>query len=209
MKLLYGTGNQAKIKAMQRRLSGLPVEIISVKELGSLLPPVEEDGATPLQNAVKKAGAYYRKFGIPVFSCDSGLYFDHLPEELQPGVHVRRVHGRNLSDDEMIRYYSGLAESYGSLTARYRNAVCMILDEQHQYQAMEESMASEPFLLISKPHPIRNPGFPLDSISVDMKTGRYFYDLPEHSLDQVAVEDGFVDFFRKYLCLKDYGTPNA
>lgn len=209
MRLLYGTGNEAKIKAMQRRLVGLPVEIISVKELGETLPAVEEDGNTPLENAAKKALVYYRTFGLPVFSCDSGLYFDHLPDVLQPGVHVRRVHGRYLSDDEMISYYSGLAASYGDLRARYRNAICLILDQGHRYQAMEESMASEPFLLTSKPHPVRNPGFPLDSISVDIKTGRYYYDLPEDSLDQVAVEEGFLDFFKKHLCMEGEGTMHG
>ena len=32
---------------------------------------------------------------MPVFSCDSGLYFD---EALQPGTCVRRVNGRELTE---------------------------------------------------------------------------------------------------------------
>ena len=31
-----------------------------------------------------------------------------------------------------------------------------------------------------------------------MKTGKYFYDLEEGKIDQVAVEDGFLDFFKNY-----------
>mgnify|MGYP002225500190 CR=1 FL=1 len=68
--------------------------------------------------------AYYEAFQIPVFSCDSGLYFDNVPDEVQPGVHVRNVNGKCLSDDEMIDYYSGLVKAYGNLVARYRNAIC-------------------------------------------------------------------------------------
>ena len=65
-----------------------------------------ETGNTPLENARQKAIAYYQVFKMPVFSCDSGLYFDEVPDEIQPGVHVRNVNGRCLSDDEMIAYYT-------------------------------------------------------------------------------------------------------
>ena len=36
-------------------------------------------------------------------------------------------------------------------------------------------------------------------LSIDMKTGKYFYDLPEQKLEQVAVEDGFLQFFERVL----------
>lgn len=199
MKILYGTGNPAKIAAMQRRLEGLGIELIGLKDLDKPIPEIEENGTTPLENAEKKAKGYFEAFGMPVFSCDSGLYIDSLPDELQPGVHVRTVNGKYLSDEEMLAYYAGLAEKYGNLTARYRNAICLILDEGHVYGAMEESMASEPFIITSKPHEKRKKGFPLDSISLDIKTGKYYYDLAAEELDQVAVEDGFLEFFRKYV----------
>ncbi len=91
MKFLYGTGNQAKLSAMKRRLSSLDIEIIGLKDLETEIPEVPENGATPLENARQKAYAYYDAFHIPVFSCDSGLYFENVPEEIQPGVHVRTV----------------------------------------------------------------------------------------------------------------------
>ena len=138
-------------------------------------------------------------FGIPVFSCDSGLYIDNIPEDEQPGVHVRTVNGRYLTDDEMLAHYSGLAKKYGDLTARYRNAICFIKDADHSYEGMEESMASEPFIITSVPHEKRKKGFPLDSLSIDIMTGKYYYDLAPSELDTVAVEDGFLEFFKKYL----------
>lgn len=198
MKLLYATGNPAKIMAMKNRIKELGIEVIGLKDLEGQIPKVEEDGRTPLENAVKKALAYYKVFRIPLFSCDSGLYFEGLPEDMQPGVHVRTINGKYLTDGEMLEYYSGLAKKYGDLTARYRNAICLVLDQDHVYQAMEESMASEPFIITSKPHAKRKEGFPLDSISIDRKTGKYYYDLEKDELDQVAVEDGFLDFFKKY-----------
>ena len=202
MRLLYGTGNPAKLAAMKNRLAGLNIELIGLKDLNRVIPEVDEDGRTPVENAQKKARAYYAEFHMPVFSCDSGLYLEGLPEELQPGVHVRTINGKYLTDDEMLAYYSNLAKQYGDLKARYRNAICLILDEEHIYQAMEESMASEEFLITEKPHPMRKKGFPLDSLSIDLKTGKYYYDLEENELDQVAVEDGFLEFFQKYIIRK-------
>ena len=205
MKLLYGTGNLAKLSAMRNRLEQLDIELIGLNDLraeGRTVPEVKEDGNTPLENARLKAMAYYEAFQIPVFSCDSGLYFDNVPDEVQPGVHVRNVNGKCLSDDEMIDYYSGLVKAYGNLVARYRNAICFVMDDTHIYEAMEPSMESEKFILTDKPHStIRKEGFPLDSISLDIKTNKYYYDLPEDKLEQVAVEDGFLEFFKNILNL--------
>jgi len=205
MKILYGTRNPAKLSAMKKRLEILnqkfdKIEIISLKDLNTEIPQVPEYGSTPLENARQKAAAYYKAFHMPVFSCDSGLYFENVPNEVQPGIHVRTVNGKYLTDREMIAYYIGLAQKYGDLTAYYKNAICFIYNDTQQFEAMEPSMESEKFLLIAKPHSlIRKEGFPLDSLSIDIKTGKYYYDLPEQELDQVAVEDGFLQFFERVL----------
>lgn len=205
MQILFGTGNQAKLSAMKSRLEKIGIELIGLHELraeGKSIPEVLENGNTPLENAKLKALAYYEAFRIPVFSCDSGLYFDHVPDEVQPGVHVRNVNGKCLSDEEMMEYYAGLVRKYGNLVAQYRNAICFVMDEKHIYEAMEPSMYSEKFILTDKPHSkIREKGFPLDSISIDMKTNRYYYDLAEDELAQFDVEDGFLQFFQKVLSL--------
>lgn len=199
IKLLYGTGNPAKLSAMKKRLEGLDVELFGLKDLEAEIPYVPENGSTPLENARQKASAYYEAFHMPVFSCDSGLYFENVPDEIQPGVHVRTVNGKYLSDEEMLAYYSGLAEKYGDLTARYKNAVCFVRDGEHIYEAMESSMESKPFLVTAKPHRILKKRFPLDSLSVEIGSGKYYYDLPKERLDQLAVEDGLIAFFRRHL----------
>ncbi len=199
IKLLYGTGNPAKLNAMKKRLSGVGITLVGLKDLGCEIPEVVEDGKTPLENARKKAVAYFEAFRIPVFSCDSGLYIDGVLKNDQPGVHVRRVNGKVLSDEQMIVHYSSLAKKYGNPTARYRNAICFVADEKHIYEAMEPSMGSSAFVLTSKPYPVMKKGFPLDSLSVDIKTGKYYYELTGNELDRLAVEDGFAEFFRKIL----------
>ncbi len=203
MKLLYGTGNQAKVSVMKNRLKDLGIELLSLNDMkaaGKEIPEVSETGGTPLENARIKAQAYYDAFQMPVFSCDSGLYFENVPSEVQPGVHVRTIQGKCLSDEEMVAYYTGLANTYGNLTARYQNAICLILEETKSYEAMDPSMASRPFILSAKPHgPIREKGFPLDSMSIDVNTGKYYYDLSETELKRFAVEDTFLVFFQNIL----------
>lgn len=203
MKILYGTSNPAKLNEMRWRLKELPLEIIGLKDLDMPIPDIAEDGDTPLENAEKKAFGYYEAFGMPVFSCDSGLYFenDNFPPELQPGIHVRNVNGKRLSDAEMTAYYASLAERYGDLTARYRNGICFVLDGEHSFSLMDDSIASSPFLITSKPHGRSAEGFPLDRLSIDIATGKYYYDLDGgRPVDQDAL-DGFCNFFKRVLDL--------
>lgn len=200
MKVLYGTTNQAKLYSMKRITKSLGLEVIGLNELNQPLPEVEENGATPLENAEIKARAYYKAFSMPVFSCDSGLYFDGIEDALQPGVHTRRVNGKELTDDEMIAYYAGLAEKHNNqLVGRYRNAIYFMLDDTTCFSSMDVALATEPFILVSKPHEKRIEGFPLDSLSIDITTGKYYYDLEEKTVDQSAVEQGFGAFFEKAL----------
>lgn len=56
--------------------------------------------------------------------------------------------------------------------------------------------------MVNLPQNIR---FPLDSLSIDIKTNKYYYDLPASELDQVAVEDGFLEFFKTVIIPKSNG----
>lgn len=199
MKILYGTTNKAKLQVMKNAVESLDIELIGLGDIDGELPSIIENGKTPLENAEIKARAYYEAFRMPVFSCDSGLYFDELQEDEQPGLHVRRINGKELTDDEMIQYYGTLAEQHGGkITGRYRNAIYFILDENHHYSSMEMSIATEPFSLVTKPHFKRVEGFPLDSLSIDIVTGKYYYDLDTKEVSS-SVEDGLRKFFEEIL----------
>ena len=199
MKILYGTTNKGKLQAMAAAVRSLDIELIGLNELDCELPCINENGHTPLENAEIKAKAYYEAFHMPVFSCDSGLYFDELIEEEQPGIHVRRINGKELTDDEMIQYYSSLAKQHGGkITGRYRNAIYFIIDENHHYSSMDMSISTEPFILIGEPHSKRVEGFPLDSLSIDIVSGKYYYDLEVKDVS-TSVDDGVRKFFSEIL----------
>ena len=199
MKLLYGTTNNGKLQAMKNALNAFDIELIGLNDLEGELPRIKEDGATPLENAEIKAKAYFEAFHIPVFSCDSGLYFEELSEEEQPGIQVRRIGGKELTDEEMIEHYAALAERHGGkITGRYRNAIYFILEEERHFSSMDMSIATEPFVLVTKPHAKRVKGFPLDSLSVDIATGKYYYDLEVKDVS-TSVDDGVREFFKEAL----------
>lgn len=199
MKILYGTTNQAKYTSMKKITDLLGIELQSLQHIHQPIPVVEETGNHPLENARQKAIAYYQAFHRPVFSCDSGLYFEGLPDGLQPGVHVRRVQGVSLNDEEMIAYYANLAKQYeDQLIGCYHNAIYLILDEQHHYYDAGTSIRTTPFRLVHQPHHKRVKGLPLDCLSVNPSTGAYFYDEPHHSVE-TKMEEGFYAFFQQIL----------
>lgn len=197
MQVIYGTGNIAKLDFMRSMLSGTGIEIIGIKEIISELPEVDETGNDPLENAFIKASAYYELLRRPVFSCDSGLYIDKLDKSRQPGVNVRTVNGKYLSDEEMISYYSGLAEQCGGrCTAQYKNAICLITGNRI-IKYMGDDISGDRFIITTIPHKKRKEGFPLDSLSIDIQSGKYYYDLEETSA--FGMTSGFRAFFKNAL----------
>ena len=201
MKILYGTGNIAKINSMKNMLRNLEIEIISLNDVNLKVEKIYENGNSPLENAKIKAFAYYKVWGKPVFSCDSALYIDRMDFCHQPGVHVRRINGGELNDEEMIKYYTELAsKAGGEVKAKYKNAICLILDEKKVFEYDGNDIAEE-FIITSEPHKKRKRGFPLDSISKDIKTGKYYMDLSYYTESQKNMINGFRDFFIRSLVL--------
>ena len=199
MKIIYGTKNKAKLEDMRKILGGLDLEITGLSDTGIILPDVDESGNDPLKNAEIKALAYYKILKMPVFSCDSGLFIEGLDENIQPGVHVRRVNGIYMSDNEMIDYYSKLAGTFsGKCKARYRNAICLIADEKNIFSYSGDDISGERFILSPFRHRIQTEGYPLDSISIHMKSGKYYVEMEEEK-DSFGHEEGFRNFFEMVL----------
>ncbi|SHI94844.1 Inosine/xanthosine triphosphate pyrophosphatase, all-alpha NTP-PPase family [Clostridium amylolyticum] len=200
MKLLYGTGNDAKLKSMRAMLKGLNLDIVGLKDINAYVESVDEKGSSPLENAKIKATAYYKALRVPVFSCDSGLYIEGLPDNRQPATYVRRVNGKTLNDEEMIEYYTKIASEFGGeVKAQYKNAIYLILNDKDAY-AYDDNSICESFIITSKVHPNRRKGFPLDSISLDIKTGKYYMDIQlNNNIDENKISDGFRSFFIKNI----------
>lgn len=183
MKILYATQNAAKVHNMRRRLAGTGIEIVTPADLGIHIE-VEENGRSVAENAMKKAQAYAPLVDIPVLAADSGLLIDGLSEEEQPGMYVRRVGGRLLTDDEMIDHYAALAGRLGGeCKAHYVTGLAMIAGGRQ----FCESVPENEFLLVSVPNPNRHhTGNPLDVVALDPRDRRYHNDLSDADFKDAA-----------------------
>ena len=127
---------------------------------------------------------------------DDTLYLENVPINKQPGMYVRRVGGKTLSDDEMISYYSALAKEYGNngkLTARWIYGMALINNgEEHTYTWNKDN-----FYMVDSSSSITNPGYPLNSISKYKKIDKYFTEINEQDKELIKVnEDDVIDFIK-------------
>ena len=175
MKVLFATSNPAKVRNYKEELLKYGIELLTLKDIDIHIH-VEENGKNAIENAYIKAKAYYDELRIPTIGMDNNLFIEGIPDELQPGVFVRRINGKELNDDEMIEHYTKLVKEYGGkLKARWVYGMVLI-SENGIY---EYSWSYDDFYLVSNVNEKRNPGYPLDSISIDEKLNKYFVDMTE------------------------------
>lgn len=193
MKVLFATTNLAKVRKYKEELKEKGIELITINDLDFKLD-VDENGKDALENAYIKAKTYYDVVKIPTIGMDNCLFIEGLPEEKQPGTHVRRINGKELKDDEMIEYYTNLIKQYGGkLTAKwvYGMVIC------NGKETKEYSWSKSDFYLVDKPCKERNPGYPLDSISVMPGNNKYWLELTDEEKIKSKEEDNkdkVVDF---------------
>lgn len=197
-KVLFATENASKAKRFKDKLLKNNIEVITINDLAEKIS-VEENGKDAIENALIKARAYSEIENIPVFAMDDNLYIDEVPEEKQPGMYVRRVNGKRLSDDEMIEYYSSLAHEYGKegkLTCRWVYGIAVINNGIESTYTWNK----EDFYIVDRPSNKINPGYPLNTISVNKKLNKYFTDLTsEDKLELKEDESDVVEFLCKNL----------
>lgn len=204
MKVLIGTTNPSKVKRFAGMLADCDIEFITLKELGVTSEP-EETGSDPVENAAIKA-RYYGQFADHVICNDSGLYFTELPmdDPRQPGLNIRTPGGgRRLDDEEMIEYYSALIASLGgSVTAYYLDGVAVnSCGSIHTFLEDSEATRASAFTMVSVPSQKRNPGWPLNSLSINRGTGKYFVDMGGRyeALSEDALFSGYLKRLTGFL----------
>ena len=196
--VLFATGNESKSKRFSIGLLKKDIIVLTLKDI-DLDIDVEENGKTAIENAMIKAKAYADKIDIPVFAMDDTLYFDDVPEEKQPGLFVRRVNGKRLNDEEMIEHYSGLAKEYGKdgkLTCRWIYGMALI----NNGKEATYTWSKEDFYIVEKRSDKVDPGYPLNSISINKKVNKYFTDItPEDKKLLAEDESDVVDFIASHI----------
>lgn len=173
MDVIFATKNPAKVKKYKEELEKNGINLLTINDLDIDIP-IDENGKDCLENAYIKAKTYFDTTGRPSIGMDNSLFIEELPADKQPGTHVRRINGKELTDDEMIEYYSGLVKEYGGrLTAKWVYGM-VICDKNGK---KEFTWSKDEFYFVDKINEKRNVGYPLDSMSIDKKLNKYFVDL--------------------------------
>ena len=128
LELILASSNEHKAIELSALFSGVAV----IKAAPSALE-VEEDGGTFVQNAFKKAHAYFEKYKTPTMADDSGLVLEFFPEIL--GVQSARYEP-NLPNykDKCAK----LLESFEQVKPDYKRAhficvLCFYLNPKEVY----------------------------------------------------------------------------
>lgn len=188
--VLFATGNRSKAKRFSKGLLERGIEVITLKDINTNIE-VEENGNSAIENALIKARAYSKAVDMPVFAMDDNLYLENVPENKQPGMYVRRVNGKRLSDEEMIEHYTKLVKEYGEngkLTCRWVYGMALINNEKESTY----TWSKEDFYMVDKLSNKVDPDYPLNTISVNKRLNKYFTDMTDEDKEIVHEDESDV-----------------
>jgi XTP/dITP diphosphohydrolase len=121
-RLLVATGSAHKLIELQRLFGDLPIDLVTLRDLG-ITDEAPEDGATFEENALQKARWYAQASGEWTLADDSGLEVAALNGA--PGVYTRRYAGPDATDVQ--NYEKLLAETAGVIDRSARFVCTMAL----------------------------------------------------------------------------------
>ena len=195
-KILFATGNPTKAKRFSEGLKKYNIEVLSLKDI-NLEMDVEENGQTAIENALIKAKACYQETKLPTIGMDDTLYLENVPEERQPGLFVRRVNGKTLSDEEMIEHYTSIAKEFGGkIEAKWVYGLVLYDGKEKK----EYTWSKGKMIMVDTACEKRNPGYPLDSITVVPRFNKYTVELTEAEKKQRSLyesDDDAIEFIAK------------
>jgi XTP/dITP diphosphohydrolase len=124
-KCLIASGNAHKVSEIRQILSGLPLEVLSLKDIENSVPEPAEDGLTFEANAQIKAEAYQSIFPDWILADDSGIVVPEL--EGEPGIYSARYAGLNANDAEnRVKLQSKVTQAGKSLSAHFTCVLCLV-----------------------------------------------------------------------------------
>lgn len=193
-KILFATTNESKSKRFSGELLENGIEVFSLKDINLKLD-IKEDGKDVIENALIKAGEAYRISNMPTIGMDDSLYLENVPKDIQPGLCVRRVNNKTLTDDEMLEYYINLVKKYGKngrINCKWIYGIAVINEkgEENTY-----SWSKEHFYMVDTKSSIINPGYPLNSISKYKIIDKYFTEITEEDKEKIKISESDVVAF--------------
>lgn len=131
-KFIVATRNKGKLREIEEILSGMNLEVISMKQAG-INEDIEEYGSTFEENALIKAREVHKITGELVMADDSGLEVDFLNGA--PGIYSSRFAGEGASDSDRNNKLLELLKDvqFESRKARFVCAIAVILPDGNHF----------------------------------------------------------------------------
>lgn len=198
MKILLATTNDAKINSYGLKLKKLGFDFVTLNDL-NLHYDVEETASTPVENAIIKAKEYSKISSLPAIAIDDGLYFENVPNDLQPATNVRRVNGKRLNDEEMINYYITMVNTYGNngiLEGYFLKGIAIYSNKKI---FSFESKSNRKFT--NRQSSVINTGYPLNSIQIVPELNKFRSELTTQEKEIIMTNDqkDVLEFIAKAL----------
>lgn len=172
MKVLIGTRNVAKIEMMKTALAGVSdLELISLNDIPEVDDSSLKEGNDYRENARKKSEFYFAKTGIPTLSTDHILWLEKWPKNNGVVVHIRAEAkpGGQANDEETMQFIENFVKEHGESKLGYIFAVAFT-DEKGTHDFTADG---DDYMLVGKRCETLRKGFPLDSYTINLRTGKY------------------------------------
>ncbi len=133
--LVFATNNEHKLQEIKEILKGR-YEILGLKEFG-FMGDIPETGITLSENALIKSSFIFERFGIDVFSDDTGLEIDALNG--RPGVYSARYAGEDGNSEANIKKVLTEMKDAKNHSARFKTVISLILNgKEYQFEGKVE-----------------------------------------------------------------------
>ena len=170
-KLLIATTNKGKLIELGEFLKELPVQLVSLRDVG-IIDDVEEDGTTYEENSRKKALFYSKKSGLAAIADDGGLEIDALGGA--PGIKSRRWLGYKGTDEELLAHLQNVANELPEKNrkAKFATVVTFATASGEWWSEYGEVIGE----IAKDPHPKLLHGYPYRSFFFLPKLNKYYHE---------------------------------
>jgi XTP/dITP diphosphohydrolase len=157
-KLLVATRNAGKLKEISDFLSDLPLEIVSLDEVG-IKDDVVESGKTYKENSRIKAIFYMQKSGLPTIADDGGI--EILALNGAPGIKSKRWLGKDSVEKDIIGHMVKVAKELpdNNRKAFFKTVISFAIPTGEIWSIdgkVEGIIAKKPYLRALKGYPYRS-----------------------------------------------------
>lgn len=167
--LVLATNNKAKIQEISLFLRDLPIQLLTLKDVG-VNDQAPEDERTFKDNAISKAFFYFQKIGIPCLADDGGIEIDALGGE--PGVDSHRWISKTTDDDDddLIAYTFERMKDVVDRGAQM-HLILALVTSPHAVFTTEGIVRG---VIAQTPSPHKTPGFPFRSVFFIPEIHKYY-----------------------------------